>query len=117
MPNPSNIECTEISARWCPIHGDCICPDEEVYLDDENCPLHSPSSSHGELPGEVMSPSKTSKFNTCDLDEVMCPYCGHQHSDIWELEGGRCQCHDCGREFKLEVQETVTYSTYKIEEE
>lgn len=53
------IECTEISAVWCPIHGDCICPvgesgehitmDGECYgMDNPACPLHGPSSIHGE---------------------------------------------------------------------
>lgn len=38
-------ECTEVSANWCPIHGDCIC-DDPADLNDEDCPLHSSSSTH-----------------------------------------------------------------------
>ena len=45
--------CTGITARWCPIHGDCRCegfiggnPDSD--MDDPICPLHAPDSSHGE---------------------------------------------------------------------
>lgn len=41
------VACTGASAGWCPVHGDCVCknPDDK---NDENCPLHSKSSSHGE---------------------------------------------------------------------
>lgn len=40
--------CTGISASWCPIHGDCVCPNREDDLSDPACPLHAPNSSHGE---------------------------------------------------------------------
>lgn len=40
--------CTEISARWCPFHGDCTCRDAED-LNDDDCPLHCSSSTHGEV--------------------------------------------------------------------
>lgn len=41
-----NASCTGLSAFWCPLHGDCECPDRGDAIDDLNCPLHSPSSSH-----------------------------------------------------------------------
>ncbi len=49
----SAFECTGISAGWCPVHGDCTCPeipgtDGEIDRNSETCPLHSPSSTHGE---------------------------------------------------------------------
>jgi hypothetical protein len=40
-------ECTEVSARWCPLHGDCVCAPGDDFNDDD-CPLHSPRSRHGE---------------------------------------------------------------------
>lgn len=40
-------DCTDLSASWCPIHGDCTC-DREEGLDDRNCPLHSVDSEHAE---------------------------------------------------------------------
>jgi hypothetical protein len=45
--------CTGIAAVWCPNHGDCTCPPAESdtadrALDDPNCPLHSPTSTHAE---------------------------------------------------------------------
>ena len=53
------IECTGVSAGWCPIHGDCICPVDEhgehITMDGEGfgrdnpaCPLHGDGSTHGE---------------------------------------------------------------------
>lgn len=43
------VECTGVSSGWCPIHGDCTCIEgSENYHNDDNCPLHSPSSSHAE---------------------------------------------------------------------
>lgn len=43
----SSVECTGISARWCPNHGDCRCPDG-ADLDDRDCPLHGGESDHGD---------------------------------------------------------------------
>lgn len=47
MSRTNSMECTGISAGWCPIHGDCTCRDPEDKNDDD-CPLHSSSSTHGE---------------------------------------------------------------------
>ena len=41
-------ECTGLSAVWCPLHGDCACPARDDTLDDPDCPLHNPQSSHAE---------------------------------------------------------------------
>lgn len=47
--------CTGITATFCPVHGECICPrptdtgyEPLEYLNASDCPLHSPSSTHGE---------------------------------------------------------------------
>lgn len=40
-----HLLCDSVTARWCPVHGDCTCP-EDGDLDDEACPLHSPDSLH-----------------------------------------------------------------------
>lgn len=45
------MECTGLSAHWCPIHGDCTCENPEDSMSDWDCPLHSPRSSHGEEQG------------------------------------------------------------------
>lgn len=38
--------CTGLTAAWCPLHGDCTCPEREFAMDDPGCPLHSFESSH-----------------------------------------------------------------------
>lgn len=42
--------CTPLSAGWCPVHGDCTCPQREVEMDSPTCPLHSSESTHGDAP-------------------------------------------------------------------
>lgn len=53
-----SASCTGLTASWCPFHGECSCPRNEAgehvdrytgepAMDDPNCPLHSPDSSHG----------------------------------------------------------------------
>lgn len=37
--------CTPLSARWCAVHGRCICERSSMCAD--NCPLHSANSTHG----------------------------------------------------------------------
>ena len=41
--------CTGVSAAWCPVCGDCKCPDREQDLDDPRCPLHGSASDHASL--------------------------------------------------------------------
>lgn len=41
-----SVQCTGITASWCPVHGDCTCSRSE-HLDDPNCMLHAALSSHG----------------------------------------------------------------------
>ena len=49
-PGGEVTHCTGVAASWCPIHGTCTCPRDEaawrVELNDPNCPLHSPESTH-----------------------------------------------------------------------
>ncbi len=46
-------QCTGVAASWCPVHGDCECPRDEDggawELNDPDCPLHSPESTHADL--------------------------------------------------------------------
>lgn len=37
--------CSGVAASWCPVCGDCECPDPED-LNDDQCPLHSGTSPH-----------------------------------------------------------------------
>lgn len=51
-PTPAAAACTGVTAQWCPVHGECTCPEHlpgERNLDDERCPLHAPTSDHGEV--------------------------------------------------------------------
>ena len=44
--------CTDLSASWCPVHGDCTCPrdsENEVFEDAFDCPLHGKHSTHAEV--------------------------------------------------------------------
>lgn len=51
--------------------------------------------------------------NTDYTNEVICPHCGYQHSDSFEMSEGVRECHDCGREYEMERDVSVTYSTTK----
>ena len=51
-------DCTGVTAQWCPRCGDCACPllhegnvEGGRTLNDPKCPLHAPSSPHGDAPG------------------------------------------------------------------
>ena len=59
------------------------------------------------------------KHDTEYTDQPICPYCGHQVRDAWEIGfGPTCEgetdieCCDCGREFTVSRRCTITYSTY-----
>ena len=43
---PEGKDCTTVSASWCPVCGDCICPEPEYSRNHPECPLHSPHSLH-----------------------------------------------------------------------
>ncbi|NIT77287.1 MAG: hypothetical protein GWN58_22810 [Anaerolineae bacterium] len=51
VQGPDHPECTGIAAQWCPIHGECICPQDNMVIDyeyNDDCPLHGTLSTHGE---------------------------------------------------------------------
>ncbi len=39
------VACAGLTARWCPVHGDCLCTPEREH---PRCPLHSAESTHAE---------------------------------------------------------------------
>lgn len=44
-----STRCTGLAAKWCPIHGDCTCPNNNGYyaaLDRWDCPLHGAQNDH-----------------------------------------------------------------------
>lgn len=51
--------------------------------------------------------------------ETVCPHCGHEGFDSWELDGdfGETECSNCEKEYYYERYVDVTYNTFKTEEE
>lgn len=47
--------------------------------------------------------------------ELVCPYCGYEHSDSYELDSDHSMtgCDHCGKEFEYFRNIEITYSTYK----
>lgn len=43
-------------------------------------------------------------------EELVCPYCGHEQGDSWELKDGECQCSRCEKHFIFE-SEAIRYFT------
>jgi DNA-directed RNA polymerase subunit RPC12/RpoP len=53
--------------------------------------------------------------STC-TDELVCPYCGHQESDSWEVypDDGVYKCGECEKEYTYSRYVSVTYTTKKL---
>jgi len=53
--------------------------------------------------------------------DIVCPYCGHEFSDSWEIDpedissSGEIECRECDICFLYTRDVSVTYSTMKIE--
>ena len=49
-------------------------------------------------------------------NELVCPYCGYEHSDSWELseDCSEIDCGDCGKSFSYSRIVNVEYTTEKI---
>jgi hypothetical protein len=54
------------------------------------------------------------KGKTTGADKVICPHCGYDHRDPWEMGEGEHGCHDCGNLFELSTETYRTYSTRKL---
>lgn len=48
-------------------------------------------------------------------DEVICPHCGYEHGDSWEMGEGDNECSECEKPFSMSRNVSVTYSTEKLE--
>lgn len=48
-------------------------------------------------------------------EEVVCPYCGYQHFDSWEMTTGDMDCESCDKEFHMERNVKTTYCTSQNE--
>lgn len=50
-------------------------------------------------------------------DEVVCPHCGYEHGDSWEMRDGKKDCPECEKSFTMERNTSVNYTTEKSEKE
>ena len=47
--------------------------------------------------------------------EITCPYCKHKDQDSWEMEeSGEVECGSCEKEFYVEREVDVKYTSSKI---
>lgn len=45
---------------------------------------------------------------------AICPHCGYEHMDSWDMGEGENNCYDCERLFNMERVVDVSYTTTKI---
>lgn len=57
-------------------------------------------------------------IDTNYTSETVCPYCGHETQDSWELSGddGVDECGECEKPFRWARHVGVTYCTRKVED-
>jgi transcription elongation factor Elf1 len=60
---------------------------------------------------------KRSNFDTWNQDLPVCPHCGDTENDVFTIEerGDNLQCSSCGKDYHVEVNTSVTYTTSFIE--
>ena len=61
--------CTEATAPWCPIHGDCTCSTQ-----GDTCPLHDPDGSHVGPPRWLDEPCAEGYYHATEA--TVCMRCG-----------------------------------------
>lgn len=53
-------------------------------------------------------------FSHQSTDEAVCPHCGYEYSDSWEMrDTALCECPECEVEFTLWVNTSISYTTSK----
>lgn len=60
------------------------------------------------------------EFDTDYTNEIVCPYCGYQFTDSWELQGGQdtdipIECGRCEKSFIFSTDYHITYSSHKCD--
>lgn len=62
-----------------------------------------------------MANIKERYFNIC-TSEIVCPYCGYEMSDSWELscDDDEYECDECGKKFHYYREVDVHYTTHRI---
>lgn len=50
-------------------------------------------------------------------DNLVCPYCGHEHMDSWEISDGPSfyTCHECDKNFNYDTEITRTFTSSKAD--
>ncbi len=58
------------------------------------------------------------EIDTEYTDEVVCPYCGAEQGESWELADNNddYDCNECGKVFGYERDIEVTYRSWKKEQ-
>lgn len=51
-------------------------------------------------------------MNTDGTDCPICPHCGHEHLDDHEFDDGEYSCEECGSEFFVRREVSVTFTTW-----
>ena len=65
-----------------------------------------------------MANIKERYFNIC-TSEIVCPYCGYEISDSWELtcDDDEYECDECGKKFHYYREVDVHYTTHRISDD
>lgn len=59
-----------------------------------------------------MAEAAVESINCSYTDEIVCPHCGYEFSDSWEIRGDIGECHECEKRFCIERETGPTmYST------
>lgn len=53
------------------------------------------------------------KIDTEYTQNAICPHCGCEQLDSWELESGEYDCEFCNKPFIVIVNVEISYLTYK----
>jgi hypothetical protein len=125
-------ECTGLTARWCPIHGDCVCPEGwDGDMDEPDCPLHASASQHAEPgrepvdPAELVTPEMVERANAAwiahyprytrrDYREAWCAALTSVAGDLYArgLAAGR---RECTAELRAALAESPSWARVEAE--
>jgi len=107
-------------AKYCDIHNVCIsCGINRKDLKDT--PWGTSKGAFLCAPCQVVNRKTGIKdrikqgFEHEYTDEVVCPCCGYEHQDSFEMGDGEMKCPECDATFVMERIVSVDYSTYKKE--
>lgn len=55
------------------------------------------------------------KYDCMNTEEVICPYCGHENSESWEISenDATTYCGNCDKVIGIEQEVVRTFSSYK----